>query len=163
VLCPCCGNDVASVEREIRMGVPDAVLAIPEESREARVRSGGSFCFVDRERFFVRGLLPVRLSDGHEFRFGVWLELPEAACRHLAEVWDRPEYLAMRFDAVLANSVPPWDAAILDAPCVVSVREQDSLPFVESSAHPELARILTTPWPRAECEAVVDQIWGREA
>jgi hypothetical protein len=142
------------------MGVPDTVLAIPEDQRDRRVEGGhSSFLRLDRQRHFVRALLPVHLSDGHEFRFGVWLEVPEETCRLLLQTWDRPEYLSMRFAATLASSVPPWDGLVLDAPCTVAVRDQDVLPYVESSSHAELARIMATPWPRPECEELLDRVW----
>jgi hypothetical protein len=143
------------------MGVPDAVLAIPEDQRKRRVGAGHpSFLQLDLRRYYVRALLPVRLSDGHEFRFGVWLEVSEETCRQLWQHWDRPEYERMRFEATLANSVPPWNGLILDAPCTASVREQDQLPYVESSGHAKLAEVMATPWPRQECEQLLDRVWG---
>jgi hypothetical protein len=161
VICPCCGRDVTSVEREIKMELPDAILAVPAEERAKRVGAGGkAFMHLDLKRYFTRALLPVRLSDGHEFHFGVWLEAPEEICRQLWMKWDQPEYSAMRFGAVLANSVPPWNDSILGAPCTAVVRDQEQLPYVDSSMHPQLATVLTTPWPREECEAVVDLVWG---
>jgi hypothetical protein len=161
MVCPCCGNEVASVAREIRMGVPDAVLAIPDDQRERRVGAGHpSLLQLDMQHYYVRALLPVRLSDGHEFRFGVWLEVPEETCRRLWQDWDRPEYQRMRFAATLANRVPPWNGLILDAPCTAHVREQEELPYIESSSHPELARIMATPWSRQECEQMLDRVWG---
>src|SRR5437764_8719924 len=108
------------------MELPDAVRAIPENQRRTRVGVGGpSFMQLDLKRFFVRALLPVRLSDGHEFHFGVWLEIPEETAKTLWTNWERPEYAAMRFDAVLANSVPPWNESILGAQCTTAVRDQN--------------------------------------
>lgn len=143
------------------MELPDAVLAVPAGERPKRVGTFGSaFMHLDLTRFFVRALLPVRLSDGHEFHFGVWLETAEEICRQLAVKWDQPEYSAMRFGAVLANAVSPWDESILGAPCAAVVRDKEQLPYVDSSMHPQLASVLATPWPRAECEAVVDRVWS---
>jgi hypothetical protein len=162
VICPCCGKDVTSVQREIKMELPDAVRAIPGLDRKKRVGVGGtSFMQLDLERFFVRALLPVRLSDGHEFHFGVWLETPEETSKSLWANWDRAEYSVARFDATLANSVPPWGESVLGAPCVARVRDPNQLPYVESSTRPELASVMATPWPRADCEDLLDQVWGR--
>jgi hypothetical protein len=108
---------------------------------------------MDDRRFFVRALLPVRLSDGHEFHFGVWLETPVETFKRLWTNWELPEYVTMRFDATLANSVPPWNGAILGAPCVAAVREPNQLPYVESSSQFQLAWVLATPWKREECAA----------
>ena len=164
MICPCCGKDITSVQREIKMELPDAVRAIPELERKKRVGAGGtSFMQLDLQRFFVRSLLPVRLSDGHEFHFGVWLETPEATSKLLWTNWDRPEYSAIKFEATLANSVPPWNESVLGAQCVAGVRDQNQLPYIESTTDPQLAAVMATPWPRADCEEILDQVWGRAA
>ena len=164
VICPCCGRDVTSVQREIKMELPDVIRAIPEVERKARVGAGGtSFMQLDLKRFFVRALLPVRLSDGHEFHFGVWLETQEETAKALWTNWERPEYSAMRFEAVLANSVPPWNESIVSAQCVAAVRDQNQLPYVESSTQPRLAEVLAMSWARADCEELLDRVWSRTA
>src|ERR1700730_7607962 len=92
MICPCCGNDVTSVHRELKMELPDAVRAIPEDVRRTRVGVGGTaFMQLDLKRFFVRALLPVRLSDGHEFHFGVCLETPVETFKRLWTNWELPE------------------------------------------------------------------------
>jgi hypothetical protein len=155
---------VTSIQREIKMELPDAIRSIPEDERMKRVGAGGtSFMQLDLKRFFARALLPVRLSDGHEFRFGVWLETSEETARQLWTNWERPEYSAMRFEAALANAIPPWDESVLGAPCIAGVRDQNQLPYVESSTQRQLAAVLATPWPRAECEEILDRVWGRSA
>ena len=118
---------------------------------------------LDLKRFFVRALLPVRLSDGHEFHFGVWLETQEETAKALWTNWERPEYSAMRFEAVLANSVPPWNESILGAQCMAAVRVQNQLPYVESSTQPQLAEVLAMRWARADCEELLDRVWSRTA
>ena len=164
MICPCCGNDVASVQREIKMELPEPVLAVVPEERKTRVGVGGTaFMQLDLRRFFVRALLPVRLSDGHEFHFGVWLETPEATAKELWEKWEKPEYAAMKFAGSLANSVPPWNGSILGAQCTAEVRAEDQLPYVASSTDPALSAVLTTPWNRGECEALINRVWGSSA
>src|SRR5437773_7564306 len=104
------------------MELPEAVRVVPVDERRTRVGAGGtSVMQLDLNRFFVRALLPVRLSDGHEFHFGVWLETPEETAKTLSTNWERPEYSAMRFEAVLANSVPPWQESMLGAECIAAV------------------------------------------
>ena len=162
MICPCCGNDISSVEREIKLELPDAVLRIAPAERKNRVGAGGSsFMQLDLQHFFVRALLPVRLSDGHEFHFGVWLETTEATAKHLWDNWDLPGYSQMKFHAALANAVPPWNEAVFGAPCIAVVRDAHQLPYVESSTDAALASVLSTPWSRAECERLLDRVWGR--
>jgi hypothetical protein len=40
------------------------------------------------------------------------------------------------------------------------VRDQNQLPYVESSTNPQLAEVMATPWPRIDCEELLDQVWG---
>jgi hypothetical protein len=122
---------------------------------------GTAFMQLDLKRFFIRALLPVRLSDGHEFHFGVWLETPEETSRRLWTNWELPEYSAIRFGATLANGVPPWNDSVLGASCIAAVRDQNQLPYVESSTQPQLAAVMATPWRRVDCEELLDQVWGR--
>jgi hypothetical protein len=161
VICPCCGRDISSVQREIKLEFPEAVLQLSLDERKARVGVGGSaFMQLDLQHFFVRALLPVRLSDSHEFHFGVWLETTEEIAKRLWEIWDLPDYSEVRFAATLANAVPAWNEAVLGAPCFAEVRQLDQLPYVESSSHPALSAVLATPWARAECEQLLEQVWG---
>ena len=163
MICPCCGKDITSVQREIKLELPELVRAIPAEERKTRVGVGGTaFMQLDLTHFFVRALLPVRLSDGHEFHFGVWLETDEATSKWLWQNWDLPGYAQTRFEATLASSVPPWNDAVLGASCVASTRDASQLPYIESSPQAALAGVLTTPWPREDCERLLDRVWGTE-
>lgn len=144
------------------MELPDAIRTISPSEREKHMASAGTaFMWLDSDRFFVRALLPVRLSDRHEFHFGVWLETSEEIFKRLWTVWEEPEYATMKFEASLANSVPPWNEGLLGAACVAHVRDRDQLPYIESSTQPQLAGVLATAWPREECEQLLDQVWGR--
>ena len=143
------------------MEFPDEARLIPGAERNRKVLAlGKSFMHVHPRGFFVRALLPVRLSDGHEFHFGVWLETSEENFRKLRTNWERLEYSTMRFEAKLANSVPPWNDTVLAAACVAGVRDPNQLPYIESSSSPRLALVMATPWPRAECEKLLDQVWA---
>jgi hypothetical protein len=84
-------------------------MSLSDEERDQREgHSGDHFMRLAPERFFVRGLLPVRLSDGHEFHFGVWIEISAETCADLMNTWDTADYAAVAFDGQLANAVPPW-------------------------------------------------------
>ena len=161
-VCPCCGRDIASVDREVRFGVPDVFMALSDEERDERQsHRGENFMRLAPDRFFVRGLLPVRLSDGHEFRFGVWLEINSETCVTLMSAWDEAEYASTVFDGQLANAVPPWGQNLLDKPCQAGVRDRKQLPFIRSSTDIELHAVLSTLWPRSACEELVADVWDR--
>ena len=158
--CPCCGRDVAGVEREVVFRYPDAIVGLDDVER-ARVYAehGRNFAAMPG-RAFVRALLPVRLTDGHEFRFGVWLEVPEATGAAVYSAWDDPAYIDLSFDAHLANTVPPWGERLLGAACTAVVRDVDELPYIGSSTDEQLARVLSSPWSRTACEKLVTAVWG---
>lgn len=142
------------------MRMPDAAAALPErELRQRFVVGGGSFATLDGD-CFLRALLPVPLTGGHEYHFGVWLEVSEAMISHAAEVWDEPDYATLVVNGRLANSVPPWGRSVLGAPCRAVVRSLNELPYIEWSSQPALARILHHPWAREECESLIEQYWG---
>lgn len=161
-ICPCCGQDIASVVREVRFGVPDVFMGLSKEVRDQREgHHGDYFIRLAPDRFFVRGLLPVKLTDGHEFHFGVWLEISSETCADVMNAWDGAHYADLEFDARLANAVPPWGSALLDAPCYVRVRDRSQLPYVETSTLPALDSVLRSPWSRTECEELVADVWDR--
>lgn len=159
--CPHCGKDVAGLEREITLGMPDEIYDLPGDERRRRLKVGGkSFQVLDDSRYFVRVLLPVPLDIGKEFRFGVWLEASEADFHRLHAVWDDAAYLDTTLDGTLANAVPPWGGSILGARCRASARRQEAALYIDSSTDVTLARVLTQPWNVHECEALIAQVWG---
>lgn len=148
------------LEREVTFGLPDELFAIPNEQRSGRVFSDGkNFAHLDGKRFFLRVLLPVQLDIGHEYRFGVWLEVAESDAKRIWQTWDKPEYREAGVDGVLANVVPPWGDRLLGAPCHASARNQSDVMFIEASANPALATVLSTPWPVHECEQLIQRVW----
>lgn len=89
--------------RDYSFQMPDCVFAQPKAERSPRNQKNFAEC---DGRLFVRALFPVPISDGTEFRLGVWLELPEDAFFHVMKVWDdAPAYLAARVNGVVETSV----------------------------------------------------------
>ncbi|MGH7686783.1 MAG: DUF2199 domain-containing protein [Candidatus Dormibacteria bacterium] len=160
--CPDCGREVDGLDREVTFGVPDEVYALSPETRRARVvQTGKSFLLFDGERCFLRVLLPVTLDIGHEFRFGVWIEVSQADFKRAWSVWDDPAYLDLRVDGRLANAVPPWRDAVLGADCSARPRNQSDALFIDESSQPILEGILSTPWSTHECEQLIEAVWSR--
>lgn len=160
--CPCCGKDVWGLDREITLAMPDDLFDLSSEARRSRVRMWGkSFMALDGARHFVRVLLPVPLSVGHEYRFGVWLEVADSDFHGLLDVWDEPAYLETSLEGVLANAVPPWGPRIVGAPCHASARGYDDALFIDRSSDPSLGQVLSQPWEVHECEALIAEVWGQ--
>lgn len=110
------------------------------------------------ERRFVRGLMPVKLEDGEEFRYGVWLEVDRGTFDNARASWNGERYLGLRFVATIANAAPPWGSRLLGVQVDVGVREQTALPFVIAAREPWLQAVLDRGWTAAEYEAVVERI-----
>lgn len=160
VRCPTCGKDVSGLEREITFGLPDELFAIPEGDRPGRVSSDGkNFAHLDGERFFLRVLLPVQLDIGHEYRFGVWLEVAEGDLKRIWQIWNTPQYREAAVEGVLANAVPPWGDRLVGAACHAAPRNQNDVFYIDASTSPGLAKVLSTPWPVHECEEVIQEVW----
>jgi hypothetical protein len=136
--------------------LPDCVWAQPAEQRSPR--NSPDFAEVG-ERRFIRGLLPIRLPDGREFRYGVWLEIDEATFIEVNRSWGDPErYPRLRFGATIANAAPPWRDQLLGVAVEVGVRDQDSRPFVIASSQSWLQDLLDHGWTMTEYRAAIDAI-----
>jgi hypothetical protein len=145
----------------VTFGHPDAIVALPEAERAERVTMAGrNFAQLDGKRFFIRVLLPVQLDIGHEYRFGVWIEVSEGDCKHVWKIWDTPDYAEAEVEGMLANIVPPWGDRLAGAACHASARNRDDVLYIDRSTHRELEQVLTTPWPVHECRQLIEEVWG---
>ena len=72
--CARCGQLHQELEPAFRR--PDALLAVPAEEREARVRESDDLCSVDDEAFFIRCVAPVPVAGREEpFHWGFWVRV----------------------------------------------------------------------------------------
>lgn len=150
--CEVCRPPVPFLDYGFQM--PDCVWAQPADQRSRR--NTPDFAEFG-ERRFIRGLLPVRLEDGREFRYGVWLEIDEPTFHEVNRSWSDPErYPRLRFAATVANAAPPWRDQLLGARVDVGVRDQDSRPFVVGSAESWLQDVFDHGWTMADYRAAVD-------
>lgn len=137
--------------------LPDCIWAQPAHLRSPR--NTHDFAVL-ADRCFIRGLLPVKLEDGEEFRYGVWLEVDAAAFRRARKVWNDPaRYPALTFAATIANAAPPWAEQILGARVDVGVREPSARPFVRAARDAWLQDLLERGWTGAEYEEVVARLF----
>jgi hypothetical protein len=89
--------------------------------------------------------LRTRLDDGYQVTFGVWLGIHPERLQSTFAVWWEPEYVDLRLDGVLANSIEPW--GLFPAPATATVRDPEETPYVTASSDPLLAEVLTSTWP----------------
>ena len=136
--------------------LPDCVWAQPAEQRSPR--NTPDFAELGARRF-LRGLMPIRIPDGREFRYGVWLEIDEPTFVEVNRSWSDPaRYPRLRFAATIANAAPPWNDKLLGVAVDVGVRDQDSRPFVIASSQAWLQDLFDHGWTMADYRAAVDAI-----
>lgn len=116
--CAKCGRDHALLEPSFRR--PDAVIALPAEERRTRVSENDDMCFIRPgsadalPRFFLRTVLPVRLTDvADHTQWGFWVEIAEADAKLAWDAWDDPRQSEQPpFEGCVANSVKGYPDTI---------------------------------------------------
>ncbi|MFD6350247.1 DUF2199 domain-containing protein [Streptomyces roseolus] len=146
--CSCCGDPLLDERRiDVRFGLPDVAFELPEEAR----RSPGPSALLALEGagFFMRCLLPVRLTGETELVLGAWVEVDEETFRHAADVWDdEVAYPQLVVRGRLANAVKPWGEDVLGAELTGRVEVADELPYLVEGHGPEAERLIGEVWDR---------------
>jgi hypothetical protein len=147
------GDAAQPLERNY--GMPDEVFALGD-ARTGRAQLSKSFVILDRERFFVRCLLPIAVEGYDTWSVGLWIEVSRTDFEHVYSAWDdAAAYPTLRFTGSLANDVatdlglplPPGTMLRLH------VRAPDEPPQVAGLAPTgELPPALTETWSRAAFE-----------
>ena len=108
VKCSCCGEMVPPTDIEISFRLPDEVAALSQDEQKQRVEATKSLCVLDEQRFFVRGLIPLKIIDvDDEYCIGAWVEVSADDFETINDLWedddcDRHE----PFVGHIANEVP---------------------------------------------------------
>ncbi|TDQ00192.1 DUF2199 domain-containing protein [Labedaea rhizosphaerae] len=145
-----CGRPLDEHDRQIRFGLPDPVLDLPEREATAGVwlshsTPGESVMMqVPGLGAFVRALLPVRLTGGYAVTYGVWIGVSPDDLQRAFRVWWAPEYVDLRLTGVLANRIAPWE--VFGAAVELGVRDAEQTPWCEASPDAALASVLTQEW-----------------
>jgi hypothetical protein len=156
--CAFCGGTVPGLWHDLAYQLPDRIFALSPEERATRVwqsaESNADFAVLDEVAFFVRGILPVPLPDGDEFRYGAWLEISQPEFMRVLEAWgDDDAYAQLRFRARLANSLPPYGEQPLGAAVEVATGDMSARPRVVGADDAWLAHVLRDGWDQATYEA----------
>ena len=140
-------------ERDVRFQLPDPVLKSPDQHRAEgswlshKDPNTSVMMMVPEIGTFVRALLPVRLTEGHSVRFGVWVAIHPDDLQRTFSVWLEPEYADLTLAGYLANNIEPW--GLLASPVNLAVRNVDHTPYCVGSSSPELEGLLTSEWPHS--------------
>ncbi|MFF9341419.1 DUF2199 domain-containing protein [Streptomyces sp. NPDC014773] len=146
--CSCCGDALADERRiDVRFGLPDLAFELPDEAR--RSPGPSALLALDGGGFFVRCLLPVRLTGDTELVLGAWVEVEEETFRHAAEVWDdEAAYPELVVRGRLANAVQPWGEDVLGAEFTGRIADPGELPYLVEGHGEAAARLLGETWDR---------------
>lgn len=148
-----CGRMLDAHTRDIRFGLPDPVLALPERDRTPGTwmshgdAASSVMMQVPGVGAFVRVLLPVTLVGGGTVTFGLWLGVHPDDLKHSYTQWWAPTYPDLVLEGRIANEVPPW--GLLARPATARVLDPDETPYVTSSTDPLTQSVLAEPWPHA--------------
>lgn len=161
--CATCGGRIEGLPRDYAYVLPHCIWDLTPEEEARRARYTTDFAVLDDQRFFVRGLLPVPLEGGEEFRYGVWLEVSELDFHRIRRAWRDPRaYEALRFQARLANAIRPWGDRTLGLPVEVGTRQAGLRPYVVGSADPWLGALLRSGWDHATYQAIAEALQAPE-
>ncbi|WP_030693599.1 DUF2199 domain-containing protein [Streptomyces globisporus] len=146
--CSCCGDALVDERRiDVRFGLPDVAFELPEEAR--RSPGPSALLALDGAGFFVRCLLPVRLTGDTELVVGTWLEVEEETFLRAAGIWDdEVAYPELVVRGRLANAVRPWGEEVLGAEFTGRISDPEELPYLREGHGPEAVRLLGETWDR---------------
>ena len=140
VACSVCGKIHPVEDSELTFELPDIIYGLSQDERDKRCNIGPDVCTLDRERFFLRGLLPIPVS-GRPLRYniGVWAEISLETYRRIYERWDVPDQRhEPRLPGRVANEVPLQGTDTLGVEISIQLIGQKSRPefYVEMDGHP---------------------------
>ncbi|WP_132333276.1 DUF2199 domain-containing protein [Kribbella orskensis] len=85
--CSCCGELHAELPMAFHLEAP--VYWSPEMADSPDCELTSDQCVINREHFFVRGLIEIPVLDSEEsFAWGVWVSLSEKSFAHISDHWE---------------------------------------------------------------------------
>ena len=131
--------------------LPDCIAARPASERSSRNTEE----LAEHDgRCFVRGVLPIEVDNGDQFRYGIWLQIDPVTYKRLRMV----QGMASRFTASIANAAPPWQQKVLGAGVDVTVGDRDRRPSIVGAHAPWLQTVLQRGWTVAEYQAATARL-----
>jgi Uncharacterized protein conserved in bacteria len=147
-VCPTCGRPLDEHDRHIRFKLPEPVLSVPEGERAANTWGNDVLMAVKEIGWFVRILIPVKLSGGYSVSYSAWLSVRSEDLRRAWEVWtDDNAYADLRLEGYLANMLPAWEDETLAKPLEAAVLNNEHTPYAIDSTDEFMRRVLQDEWP----------------
>ena len=127
--------------------MPEPVLTVPAEDREALTWGNDVLMQVQGVGAFVRILVPIKLTGGYTMTYGAWLGVHPDDLRRAWEVWRTPEYTELRLHGLLANILPSCGSDTYGKPLEAAVLDVDHVPYAVNSPDEFMRRLLQDQWP----------------
>ncbi|HJU91461.1 MAG TPA: DUF2199 domain-containing protein [Pyrinomonadaceae bacterium] len=154
--CPHCGRPREEHNRHIRFKLPEPVLSIPEEDREAVTWGNDVLMEVKDLGSFVRILIPIKLSGGYTVTYSAWLSVHPFDLYRAWEVWtDDSAYPQLRLFGYLANKIPTWENETFKKPLDAAVLNVEHTPYAVDSSDEFMRRVIHDEWPHEEVLAAI--------
>lgn len=141
--CQQCGREHNDINTQIGFGKLDAYFEVPESEREKRVFVNSDVCDIDRERFFVRGVLQVPVHGHDHFGWGIWVEMKPSDFIRYLELYEDPDQAnEPPFHGQIATAIPAYRETTLGIPVVVQLTGPTARPllFIQNGVDHLLAR-----------------------
>jgi hypothetical protein len=139
VICSVCGKTHSPDESELSFDLPDEIFEFSEEERTQRCTIGDDVCAIDRERFFIRGLLPLPVIGRTQvYRIGMWAEVSVEVYRRIYQLWSDPNQAdEPHLPGAVANQLPLQSQNMRALPISIKLTGPKSRPdfFVQTQEH----------------------------
>ena len=139
VICSVCGKTHSPDASELSFDLPDEIFELSEEERTQRCTISDDVCAIDRERFFIRGLLPMPVNGRMQaYRIGMWAEVSVEVYRRIYQLWSDPSQAdEPHLHGVAANQLPLQTQNMRALPISIKLIGPKSRPdfFIQSQEH----------------------------
>lgn len=104
----------ADIPPSLACALPDAVLAVPEGERDARLVVGNDSCKLDGRRYFLRGNIELRvIGAGATFIWTVWAEVEHSHYKRVLALWTRSTRVEEPpYPGLCANYLPTYPSTL---------------------------------------------------
>lgn len=141
--CSQCGKEHEREDMELSFWRPDDVASLSAEEKKQMLKENNDLCVMSGERFFIRGVLPIKVHEWiHPCNIGLWVEVERAAFDRVYLLWSEPDQeKEPPFEAVVANHVPSLPETIgLKAHLHLTGPKTRPNIFITDSQHPLYAQ-----------------------
>lgn len=141
--CQQCGKEHEEINTQIGFAKPDVYFEVPEAERDKRVVVNSDICYIDRRRFFARGVLQVPVHGHEHFGWGIWVEMGAADFIRYLELYEDPDQAnESPFRGHIATSIPAYGENTLGIPVAIQLTGPTTRPlfFVEPGVDHLLAQ-----------------------